>query len=74
MKVLGSAQMRYASALLQHGSLVIRPSSITPYLISAAAASGMGGVGEQLAMTWDELAERVAAAFREALELGRVPR
>ena len=71
LKILGSAQMRYGNWLLQHGSLVLQPTPITPYLSDATADSRIAGVGDLLALSWDELADAVAAAFETQFNWGR---
>jgi lipoate-protein ligase A len=59
-KVVGSAQRRLAGRVLHHGSVPLEVPRLSPGGGSVALAAGR-------AVSWDELADEVVAAFAQAL-------
>ena len=70
-KLVGSAQARRGGALLQHGSVLLEPPSAARYLNSGEPASVPGASVREITgrpVTWEELAEALAAGFAPYLD------
>ncbi|MFO0901499.1 MAG: hypothetical protein U0939_00785 [Pirellulales bacterium] len=65
-KVCGSAQRRWKSALLQHGSLLLRRSSCAPQLPGVWELAGLASSPSEVWRAWSErLARRTGWTWRE---------